>query len=472
MSVHVVWFRRDLRFSDHSALSKAIEEMERDDQLLFVFHIHPKLTEEFTVRHDYFYETLQAFVDHGEEKGIPVQFITGEINEGFDQILSMVVNIEAVYFHEDETAFGYRRDQDFEKWAQKHSVKTVKLVDHHLHDSQSIVKDDQTTYKVFSPYYKKWRAQDKPTIQTYDLEQLNRKMISSIDGLDEGKQAYGQLMKQKTGKWKRIAGEASAYEQLELFIEHDLATYHSTRDLPEKNATSQLSKYLRTGALSIRTVYQAALSKADELEQTESVETFIQELAWRDFYNMIYAVYPNSKDEEIKSNYRGINWSNDEAQLNLWKKGMTGYPLVDAAMRQLNETGWMHNRLRMVVASFLTKHLLIDWREGERYFSEQLIDYDAASNIGGWQWASSTGTDAVPYFRIFNPIRQSERFDKHGRFIREFVEELKHVPTALIHSPEKMTIHQKQEYKSESYPKPMVDHKKARQRALETFKNQ
>ncbi|GAF11826.1 deoxyribodipyrimidine photolyase [Bacillus sp. JCM 19046] len=472
MSVHVIWFRRDLRLNDHSALAEALKEMDKDDQLLFVFHIHPALTDEFTVRHDYFYETLHSFLENAEEKKLPIHFLTGEMEKGFDQLLTSVEQIEAIYFHEDETAFGQKRDQTFEKWAKQKGLKTVKVIDHHLHGSKSIVKDDGTPYKVFSPYYKKWRAEEKPMIHDYDCQQLKKQMLVNVTELKEGKRAYSQLMQQKTGRWKKFAGEASAYEQLESFIENDLATYHVNRDLPEKDATSQLSKYLRTGSLSIRSVYHAALAKADELEQTEGVETFIQELAWRDFYNMIYANYPNSKNEEIQSNYRDINWRKDHDQLKAWKKGVTGFPLVDAAMRQLNETGWMHNRLRMVVASFLTKHLLIDWREGEKYFSEQLIDYDAASNIGGWQWASSTGTDAVPYFRIFNPTRQSERFDKHGRFIRQFVEELQDVPSKFIHSPEKMTTEQKQMYNCSRYPDPIVDHKKARERALETFKNQ
>ncbi|WLR48855.1 FAD-binding domain-containing protein [Halobacillus litoralis] len=235
-----------------------------------------------------------------------------------------------------------------------------------------------------------------------------------------------------------------------------------------------MSRFLRTGAISIRTIYHKIEEDVDFRKNTSGVDTYISELAWRDFYNMIYHYYPDANSKEMVEKYRGIPWNNDDELLEKWKQGQTGFPLIDAAMRQLNEIGWMHNRLRMAVASFLTKDLLMDWREGEQYFSERLVDYDPASNIGGWQWAASTGTDPVPYFRVFNPTRQSERFDPHGRFIKEWLPELENVKKKHIHQPANMTKEEQKEAGciiGEDYPAPIVDHKTRRERAIELFKD-
>ncbi|CCQ19933.1 Deoxyribodipyrimidine photo-lyase [Listeria monocytogenes] len=217
----------------------------------------------------------------------------------------------------------------------------------------------------------------------------------------------------------------TANTRLANFIKHDVADYDKARDFPELDKTSHLSRYLRTGEISVRTIWQAL----QENEATEGRAIFEKELCWRDFYNMIYVSFPNQKNEPIQENYRFIEWENNREFFKAWQEGKTGFPLVDAAMRQLKETGWMHNRLRM---SFLTKDLLIDWRFGEKYFQQMLIDYDPASNIGGWQWAASTGTDAVPYFRIFNPTTQSQKFDPSGKFIRKYVKELTNLPDKFI----------------------------------------
>ncbi|MFB4213031.1 deoxyribodipyrimidine photo-lyase [Shouchella sp. JSM 1781072] len=470
MAVHIVWFRRDLRLSDHQALAKAIENADQaGDTILGVFHIHPALTDSFTVRHDYFYETLKAFVDHTNRIKFQVVFLYGELEESFDQLLSSIDNVKGIYFNKDETGFGKTRDDAFESWAEQASIQTYSFIDHHLHGAYELLKGDGEHYKVFTPYYKKWRQLGKPEACSIDEDVLTKRSATQSSVHEAGDEAYKRIMQQKTGKWKDEAGEKAAHDYLATFLDDRIEAYEKDRDFPEYDGTSQLSKFLRTGALSIRTVFHAVQEKRDQMHNDAGAETFIQELAWRDFYNMIYAHYPSSHDKEIKEQYQGIEWRTDEEQLEAWKEGKTGYPLVDAAMRQLNTTGWMHNRLRMVVASFLTKHLLIDWRLGEHYFAERLIDYDPASNIGGWQWAASTGTDAVPYFRVFNPYRQAERFDPHGRFIRSYVEELRDVPTASIHKPYEMDKDKQKEYGSDGYPAPIVDHQRARQRALEAF---
>ena len=237
-----------------------------------------------------------------------------------------------------------------------------------------------------------------------------------------------------------------------------MVDYDEKRDIPSIAGTSRLSPYLRTGVLSIRTITEQVLSA----RRSKGRDTYYDELLWREFYYMVMSKFHGLKDQPFNDKYKSLEWEDNEEQFEKWCNGETGYPIVDAAMRQLNETGWMHNRLRMIVASFLSKHLLLDWRKGERYFEQKLIDYEAASNIGGWQWAASVGTDAVPYFRIFNPTTQSERFDPDGTFIRKYVPELKHITDKSIHFPDPS--------ERDNYAMPIVDHKEARERALERFK--
>ena len=233
-------------------------------------------------------------------------------------------------------------------------------------------------------------------------------------------------------------------------------------------ATKVSYKKLQKLLKKIRTVFDAVSQEPESDGRT----TFIKELCWRDYYNMIYAMYPDQQEKAIKTSFQNVVWQNNEDHFKAWRTGRTGFPIVDAAMRQLNETGWMHNRLRMVVASFLTKDLLIDWRWGEKYFREKLVDYDPASNIGGWQWAASTGTDSVPYFRVFNPTIQSEKFDPNGTFIKQYVPELKSIKGKKIHQPNQLTDAEQKAYGvklNDDYPQPIVDHKAARLRAIAMY---
>ncbi|MDN6627109.1 MAG: DNA photolyase family protein, partial [Pisciglobus halotolerans] len=277
------------------------------------------------------------------------------------------------------------------------------------------------------------------------------------------------LAKQKYTKELQLGNQA-AHERLDEFIKYDLNKYNEGRDYPLSNSTSRLSKHLRAREIAIRTVF----NQISHSGNSSGKETLIKELAWRDFYNMIYATHPDQKNNSINPAFRQIEWENDELFFKVWKEGKTGFPIVDAAMRQLKETGWMHNRLRMITASFLTKDLLIDWRWGEQYFQEMLIDYDPASNIGGWQWAASTGTDSVPYFRIFNPTTQSEKYDKTGDFIRLYVPELRDITNLKIHNPSTLSEEEQTQFGvvvGEDYPEPIVSHKERRKAAIKTFED-
>ncbi|MCL6617926.1 MAG: DNA photolyase family protein, partial [Anoxybacillus ayderensis] len=283
--------------------------------------------------------------------------------------------------------------------------------------------------------------------------------ITTISEDDE--RAYTIWLSQSTKRCERTT-EQDALIALQHFIETALPHYDKKRDIPSAMGTSRLSPHLKTGTISIRTVFHAVAQQFGNVYD-EAVETYIKELAWRDFYHMIYAHFPFTKTEAFIEKYRHLPWSRDDERFEVWKEGKTGFPLVDAGMRQLKEEGWMHNRLRMIAASFLTKDYLIDWRMGEQYFQHMLIDYDEASNIGGWQWAASVGTDAVPYFRVFNPIEQSKKFDPDGTYIRTYVQELASFPSLYIHEPWKSNI-------KTDYPAPTVDHQLQRQRAIALFR--
>ena len=267
-----------------------------------------------------------------------------------------------------------------------------------------------------------------------------------------------------------ISGRKVALQKLNSFTESGrIEHYKKDRDFPAIDGTSRLSHHIAVGEISIREVYGLA-ARFD----SSGSETFIKELAWRDFYHQIYANFPQTKNQEFIKKYQNLDWRYDKKDFEKWKHGQTGFPIIDAAMRQLKQTGWMHNRLRMIVASFLVKDLLIDWRWGEEYFAKSLIDYDAASNLGGWQWAASVGTDAQPYFRIFNPALQSKKFDKNGDFIREFLPELAKVPAKYIHQPSQIPpeIMKAIQFKlDKDYPSEMVDHSVQRQLALAMFKS-
>jgi deoxyribodipyrimidine photo-lyase len=320
----------------------------------------------------------------------------------------------------------------------------------------NILNQSGEMYKVFTPFKRAWLTY----IQKSGFDYLGKdcKKISNVDKLTTD---------QLSGSWPL----ACHFEEqvLPRFLDEKVKTYNSQRDFPNIKGTSGLSPYLAAGVISPRYVLRLFLSKYPDLIQASDSEEFawLNELVWREFYrNLIFHHQRLCKYKNYKTGYDALIWRYDEKLFAAWCQGKTGYPLVDAAMRQLNQTGWMHNRLRMIVASFLTKHLLIDWRLGEKYFMQHLIDGDLASNNGGWQWAASTGCDAQPYFRIFNPIRQSERFDPNGDFIRKYIPELEHVKGKDIHFPHQYI----QKNQLNIYWPAIVEHKEARIKALAFYK--
>ncbi|MHC5372833.1 cryptochrome/photolyase family protein [Enterococcus sp. LJL120] len=458
----VVWFRRDLRIQDNKALYHACRDLGQDE-LILLFQANPEQFIEDSPNHQAFFASVGYFKEKIDEQA-QLQVMVGEPVELFKKLKKQLPDWQRIYYNEDTSGFGAERDQAAEEFFKENKITSHAYQDAYLHGADEIKNQQEEHYKVFTPYHKKWAEQTKETPLKVDFQPqaVQQKVLFPKD-----EEQFKKMLK-KLPENQRPLGEAAAKKRLEKFIKNSVKDYHKSRDIPSLDQTSHLSRFLRTGEISIRTVWQLVEAAAS----SEGRKVFQQELCWRDFYNMIYSFAPKQKNQPLQDQFQHIKWENDVALFDCWKQGQTGFPIVDAAMRQLQKTGWMHNRLRMIVASFLTKDLLIDWRWGEQYFQKMLIDYDPASNIGGWQWAASTGTDAVPYFRIFNPTTQSERFDQKGDFIREYVTELANVPNKFIHQPESLSKEEQEEYGvvlGEDYPKPIVDHKERRKQAISKY---
>ena len=459
----VIWFRHDLRLEDQTALYHA---MKTSKDLILLFHVNPTQFIDHSFNHQAFFQAVQFFQTQVNEQ-MHLQILYGDIRACFTRLKAAVPSWAHIYYNADESGFGLQRDQDIADFFVKNDIKVHAYQDHYMHHADLIKTQSGQPYKVFTPYYNRWKEMIKPT-------PLQVSLVPSIVVKDElfpkDEAEFANLCASLPQKPFYELGSKAAKRRFKAFTSNHLADYETNRDFPAVSGTSLLSPYLRTGELSIRTVW----SMIALAENSIGKQTFQKELCWRDFYNLIYKENPNQKTESIKKEFQHINWNKSETDFQKWCQGQTGYPIIDAAMAQLNETGWMHNRLRMIVASFLIKDLLIDWRKGEKYFQQQLIDYSPASNIGGWQWAASTGTDAVPYFRIFNPVTQSEKFDASGDFIRTYLPTLKEVPDELIHQPWKMTELDESLYGvvlGKDYPHPIVVHKTARLKTLAAYED-
>jgi deoxyribodipyrimidine photo-lyase len=339
-----------------------------------------------------------------------------------------------------------------------------------VHPPDAIEKQAGGPYIVYTPYSRTWKSLSMPG--PGDLlpapEAIETPEGVRTDGIPDSPRLPETV--------PFPSGEAEARRRLEAFAHHPICDYADRRDRMDEDGTSKLSTYLRFGMLSIREAVVRARQAAAEDETCGNeggAATWLDELIWREFYLTILYHFPRVRRESFRSEYHNLEWRNDAEAFARWQEGRTGYPVVDAAMRQLLETGWMHNRARMIVASFLTKDLLIDWRWGEKHFMQHLVDGDPASNNGGWQWAAGTGTDAAPYFRIFNPVLQGKKHDPEGDYVRRWVPELREVPDAYIQEPWTMSDAEQAEAGcviGEDYPAPIVDHKQARARTLAAYK--
>lgn len=424
------WHRRDLRIADNAGLFRALkmggrvqpififdktilEDLpEQDQRVLFIYQEVLRLKKEYQALGS----DLVIFYDH------PLQVFQSLVS-------STEFNFHAVVTNRDYEPYAQQRDQSIFELLKQHQIDFFGAKDHVIFEKDEILKDDGEPYKVYTPYSKKWKAKLSDFyLKEYPVEKYTNNLVQLTNSFEliSLEEMGFQSEKQVEFPSRKLVGEV-------------LKNYHNQRDIPAIKGTSRLSLHLRFGTISIRELVQRA--KANE--------KYLNELIWREFYQMILYHFPHTVDKSFKSEYDAVKWENNEEDFKKWCAGKTGYPIVDAGMRELNQTGFMHNRVRMIVASFLTKHLLIDWRWGEAYFAEKLLDFELASNVGGWQWAASCGVDAQPYFRVFNPTTQQERFDPDFNYIKKWVPE----------------------YGTSNYPEPIVEHKMARGRAIERFRD-
>lgn len=426
--VNIMWFRRDLRLHDNAALYRALKaELPVLPVFIFDTHILNDLEDKQDARVTFIYHTIlqlqQELAKH--ESGMEVLYNTPL--DAFKQLLEQY-EIEKIFTNRDYEQYAIDRDQAITQLIKEHGGSFHHYKDQVIFDGNEVVKDNGEPYTVFTPYSKKWKAQ----LTDFHLHAY------------PAKKYFSKLYKHQAKKLPSL--QSMGFEQTTAAFPPDhvsdvlLRKYKEQRDFPGIAGTSHMGLHLRFGTVSIREL-------ATQARQTS--EVYLNELIWREFYHMILAHFEHvRKGQSFKKEYDHIKWRNNEKEFQRWCDGTTGYPIVDAGMRELNTTGFMHNRVRMVTASFLAKHLLIDWRWGEAYFAKKLLDYDYAANNGGWQWAAGCGCDAAPYFRVFNPTLQAQRFDKDLTYIRKWVPE----------------------YESFDYPEPVVPHELGRNRALEEYK--
>ena len=424
--VNIFWFRRDLRLYDNSGLSVATNS---NIKVVPIFIFDTSITDKLPDndrRINFIYDNLVKIdLELKNKFNSSINVFKGEPLEIFKELIRNY-KINSVFTNNDYEPYAISRDKSIKYLLENNQIKFKSFKDHVIFEKNEVVKDDGNPYVVYTPYMRKWKAS-----LNEDLSELNEKEVinnfynSPVSALKKLYE-YGFIENDK---------------KIEAFkLNRDIVTkYADTRNFPSINSTSKIGPYLRFGTVSVRKIVSGLLKFKDQ--------TFLNELIWREFFMQILFHFPHTSEKSFKSKYDKIIWLNDSKSFNAWKNGETGFPLVDAGMKELNKTGFMHNRVRMITASFLCKHLLVDWRLGEKYFALKLNDYEMASNVGNWQWASGSGVDAAPYFRIFNPHTQILKFDKSREYISKWVNT-----------------------ESESYPNEIVDHKFARQRCLDTYK--
>lgn len=426
--ISIFWHRRDLRLEDNHGLYQALSQS-GSVQPIFIFDTEildelPKSDQ----RVAFIEQAVQRLnAEYSKRKKGGVWVFYGKPIDVFKQILDRY-DVASVYCNRDYEPYAIKRDREIWSYLKEQNVAFKGFKDHVIFEKLEIAKDDGTPYQVFTPYSKKWKQLlKKEDFQAFPVDHLLSNLNTCTESYTEFASNHG---------FQRLTHEL----ELSAFDQDLLVRYAERRDFPGLDATTRMSVYIRFGIVSIRECVRQA--------NQYGALVWLNELIWRDFYQMILFNYPHVIHSCFKEKYEKVNWENREDDFDKWCTGSTGYPIVDAGMRELNQTGFMHNRVRMIVASFLTKHLLIDWRWGEAYFAEKLMDFDLAANNGGWQWAAGCGADAAPYFRVFNPTIQAQKFDREQRYIRRWVQELDEL----------------------TYPQAMIDHKYARKRAIERFK--
>ena len=424
--INIFWFRRDLRLYDNSGLSAATSDKLK---VLPIFIFDTSITNELPEndrRINFIYDNLVEMDSELKKKyNSSLNIFKGKPIEIFKELIGNY-KINSVYTNNDYEPYAFSRDSSIKKLLESKKIQFKSYKDHVVFEKNEVVKDDGNPYVVFTPYMRKWKTNLNEDLTNLEEKKvLNNFYTKTISGLLDLKN-YGFIENDKKIESFKLNSEI-------------VTKYAETRNFPSINSTSKLGPYLRFGTVSVRKIVTGLLKFKDQ--------TFLNEIIWREFFMQILFHFPHTSTKSFKPKYDKIVWLDDPKSFDAWKNGETGFPLVDAGMKELNKTGFMHNRVRMITASFLCKHLLIDWRLGEKYFALKLNDYEMASNVGNWQWASGSGVDAAPYFRIFNPHTQIVKFDKNRDYINKWLNT-----------------------DSNDYPNEIIDHKIARKRCLETYK--
>ncbi len=424
--MNIFWFRRDLRLDDNAGLFHALNS---NEAVLPIFIFDETILCQLPkddARVTFIHELLSKIQNKLQKNGKSLAVFYGNPMEVFQKIISEN-KIKTIYTNHDYEPYARKRDKELNQLFATHTIEFKTCKDQVIFEKSEVVKDDGKPYVVYTPYSNKWKEK---------LSKIKLSNYNSEDFLDSiANHSYPFLSLETIGfQYSKI--KPQPFNISDKLIDN----YESTRNFPAISGTSMLGTHLRFGSVSIRQMIQKAIKSNNE--------TFLKELIWREFFMQILWHFPHTVNKSFREKYDAIVWDNNEDLFQKWCEGKTGYPFVDAGMRELNATGHMHNRVRMIVASFLCKHLLIDWRWGETYFATKLLDYEQSSNIGNWQWAAGSGVDAAPYFRIFNPTEQIKKFDKDLQYIKKWVPELE----------------------TSNYPKPIVDHKEARERCLRIYK--
>ena len=432
--ISIFWHRRDIRLKDNAGLYHALKERKLV-QPIFIFdtEILSKLEDKKDARVNFIYDKLIELNELYQSYGSQLWIYYGKPIEVWKTIVKEH-DITSVYTNRDYEKYALERDEEVSSFLDSKDIQYHDYKDHVIFEKDEVLKKDGTPYTVFTPYKRRWLERIESRIDNglsyYYKPYPNLKYIHNLN---------------QTDVKKVVSLHDIGFEKSDILIpngstkQKTIKEYSDKRNFPAIDGTSKLGIHFRFGTISIR-------KKAYKSSQLS--EVYLAELVWRDFYSQILSHFPHVEKGAFREKYERVEWRKDDADFKAWCDGMTGYPIVDAGMRELNATGHMHNRVRMITASFLTKHLLIDWRLGEAYFASKLLDFDLASNNGGWQWAAGCGTDAAPYFRIFNPYTQQQKFDKQFQYIKKWVPE----------------------YGTDAYPDAIVDHKEARERCLRVYK--
>ncbi len=463
-NVGIVWLRNDFRLSKNDALTHATQNHDH----VSVLYIFKK--KDFIKRSAqlwWLHQSLKNFKKKLSQFNINLEIVEANF---YKDIFEKIINKKnfSIYWNKVYEPDFLQFDKKFSNLLDSKNIDFKIFKGNLLNESHEIKKDDNTPYKVFTPF---WKTAEKFYLDKgFTIEQKIKIRKKKVDFLGQSVNLESMISKKKWHLnfekfWN--PSEEKALENTKYFIKNGLSNYGENRDIPSIEGTSKISPYLAFGQIHVETIWE----ECQKIKiKNNGYRKYINELGWREFSHSLINYFPQMLKGNLRRDFDHFPWQESKKNLFAWKKGMTGYPIVDAGMRELYETGWMHNRVRMVTASFLVKHLRIHWQEGEKYFRDCLLDFNEASNIAGWQWVAGCGADAAPYFRIFNPILQGERFDPQGDYVKKWIPELSGIPKKFIHKPWELNVEIKDFELGKNYPKPIVVHEEARNAALEAFK--